>query len=218
MYKSTVEWLDSRYQIRSRVKKNFLDKTVPKHATAFWYCFGGLAFLSFVVQITTGAFLLFYYVPDPDKAYQSIYYISHIVPYGWFIRGLHFFCANFMISFVLLHTLRVFYTGSYRNPRELTWLSGVLAMLLTLAMAFTGYLLKWDQIAFWGMTAVSNFMKYIPLVGNDIRMIILGGDAVSGSTLSRFFALHIALVPAILIIILGAHFWMIRKLGISRPL
>jgi quinol-cytochrome oxidoreductase complex cytochrome b subunit len=213
-----VEWFDDRYQLTGRLRKNFTDKNVPVHATKFWYCFGGLTLLSFMIQVATGAFLLLYYDPDADRAYQSIYYITNIVPYGWFLRGLHFFGANAMLAMVILHTLRVFYTGSYRKPRELTWVTGVLALLLTMAMGLTGYLLKWDQTAYWGMVAISNLMKYVPVVGAPASSIILGGDKVSAATLTRFFAFHIALVPATLIVFLIGHFWMIRKQGIARPL
>jgi quinol-cytochrome oxidoreductase complex cytochrome b subunit len=213
-----VEWVDERYDLTTKLKKNFTEKPVPMHATRFWYCFGGLTLLSFLIQVATGAFLLLYYDPDADKAYQSIYYITNIVPYGWFLRGLHFFGANAMMTMVVLHTLRVFYTGSYRRPRELTWVTGVVALLLTGAMALTGYLLKWDQIAFWGLVAISNFVKYVPVVGIPMYQLLLGGEKVGPATLARFFAFHIAIVPGILISALIGHFWMIRKQGIARPL
>jgi quinol-cytochrome oxidoreductase complex cytochrome b subunit len=213
-----VGFFEERFQVRERFQKTFGDKTVPVYATALFYCFGGLTTLSFAIQVLSGALLLMYYVPDADVAYQSVHYISHTVPYGWFIRGAHFFGANAMAAMVFSHTLRVFYTGSYRRPRELMWVSGVLALLLTLAMAFTGYLLKWDQIAYWGLTAVTGLMAYIPVMGPPLRLMLLGGDGVTGATLSRFFALHVAIVPGVLITTLVAHFWMIRKQGISRPL
>jgi quinol-cytochrome oxidoreductase complex cytochrome b subunit len=218
MASEKIGFFEERFQVRERFKKTFSDKSVPTYATALFYCFGGLTTLSFVVQVCSGALLLMYYDPDADKAYQSIFYITHIVPYGWLIRGAHFFGANAMVLMVFAHTVRVFYTGSYRKPRELMWMSGAFALLFTMTMAFTGYLLKWDQIAYWAMVAVSGFIKYIPAVGVPIRQMLLGGDNVSGATLSRFFALHIAIVPGILIIMLIAHFWMIRKQGISRPL
>lgn len=213
-----ANWVDERYQLTARLRKNFTDKDVPVHATRFWYCFGGLTLLSFLIQVATGAFLLMYYDPDADKAYQSIYYLTNIVPYGWFLRGLHFFGANAMMTMIFLHTLRVFYTGSYRKPRELTWITGVVALMMTMAMALTGYLLKWDQIAYWGLVAISNFVKYMPVLGVPIYQMLLGGDKVSAATLSRFFAFHIALVPAALLVFLIGHFWMIRKQGIARPL
>lgn len=213
-----IGFFEERYQVRERFRKNFTDKSVPLHATGIFYCLGGLSLLSFVVQLVSGALLLLYYVPTSDSAYQSIRYISEVVPYGWLMRGAHFFGANAMVLFVFAHTLRVFYTGSYGKPRELTWVSGVLGLVVTLAMAFTGYLLKWDQISFWGMTAVTSFIKYVPVIGPPIRQMLLGGDSVTGATLTRFFALHIAIVPGVLIIALIAHFWMIRKIGIARPL
>jgi menaquinol-cytochrome c reductase cytochrome b subunit len=211
-------FFEERYQVRERFRKNFTDKSVPYYATAFYYCFGGLTLLAFAVQVVSGALLLLYYVPDSDKAYQSIHYITNVVSYGWLMRGAHFFGANAMVLFVFAHTLRVFFTGSYGKPRELTWVSGVLGLVVTLAMAFTGYLLKWDQVAYWGMTAVTGFINYVPVVGPPIRQLLLGGDSVTGATLTRFFALHIAIVPGVLMIALIAHFWMIRKLGIAKPL
>jgi menaquinol-cytochrome c reductase cytochrome b subunit len=218
MPSDNVGFMEERYQVRERFKKTFTDKTVPTYATALFYCFGGLTTLSFAVQVISGALLLVYYVPSADTAYQSVHYISNTVPYGWMIRGFHFWCANAMEFMVFAHTLRVFFTTSYRKPRELMWVSGVAAMLLTVTMGFTGYLLKWDQIAYWGLTAVTGLMAYLPLVGKPMRTILLGGDTVTGATLSRFFALHVAIVPGLLITMLIAHFWMIRKQGISRPL
>lgn len=211
-------FFDERFQVRERFKKTFVDKTVPTYATALFYCFGGLTTLSFAVQVVSGAMLLLYYVPDADQAYQSVHYITHVVPYGWLFRGMHFWCANAMVAMVFAHTMRVFYTGSFRKPRELMWVSGVLALVMTMTMAFSGYLLKWDQIAYWAMTAVTGLMAYLPFIGPPVRQILLGGDVVGGATLTRFFALHIAIVPGLLIILLVAHFWMIRKQGISRPL
>lgn len=213
-----VGFFEERFQVKERFQKTFGDKTVPTYATALFYCFGGLTTLSFAIQVLSGALLLMYYVPDADKAFQSVHYITNTVPYGWLLRGAHFFGANAMTAMVFLHTMRVFYTGSYRRPRELMWVSGVLAMVLALAMGFTGYLLKWDQISYWGLTAVTGLMAYLPLVGKPIRLLLLGGEGVSSATLSRFFALHVAIVPGILIMTLVAHFWMIRKQGISRPL
>lgn len=213
-----VGFFEERYQVRERFKTVFTDKTVPTYATSLFYCFGGLTTLSFAIQVLSGALLLMYYVPDVDKAYQSVHYIQNVVPYGWLLRGSHFMGANAMVTMVFLHTIRVFYTGSYRKPRELMWVSGVLAMVLALGIAFTGYLLKWDQIAYWGLTAVTGLIAYIPVLGKPIRLILLGGEGVSGATLSRFFALHVSIMPGILITTLVAHFWMIRKQGISRPL
>lgn len=219
MPSDSVGFFEERFQVRERFRKTFIDgHDVPTYATALFYCFGGLTTLSFAVQVVTGALLLLYYVPDADKAYQSVHYITNIVPYGWLFRGLHFICANSMVVMVFLHTGRVFYTGSYRRPRELMWVSGAAALLMTMTMAFTGYLLKWDQIAYWGMTAVTGLIAYLPVVGAPVRTILLGGDTVSGATLSRFFALHVAIVPGVLIMLLIVHFWMIRKQSISRPL
>lgn len=210
--------LNDRYDLADRLHRSLFDKPVPMHARRFWFCFGGLTFFVGLLQVLTGIFLMFYYVPSPDRAYASVYYISHYVAYGWLIRSFHFWGAQLMIIFCIAHMLRVYWTASYKNPREFNWVAGVFLFLFTMAFSLTGYLLPWDQRAYWGSTVSTSLAGQIPLIGKTIQWIALGGDSVGGPTITRFFSLHIMILPAALAVFLVMHFWMIRKQGISGPL
>jgi menaquinol-cytochrome c reductase cytochrome b subunit len=209
---------DERYQLTDRLHKNLFDKPVPMHARRFWYCFGGLTFFVFLLQAITGIFLTFYYVPSPDRAYSSVYYITHYVDFGWLIRSIHLWGAHLMVIFVVLHMLRVFWTASYKKPREFNWIAGVLLFALTMAFGLTGYLLPWDNKAYWGSTVATSLMAQVPLIGKQIQYIVLGGSTIGGPTLTRFFSLHVFILPVSLIGLMVLHFWMIRKQGIAGPL
>jgi quinol-cytochrome oxidoreductase complex cytochrome b subunit len=191
---------------------------VPNYARRYYYCFGGITFFLFLLQLVTGALLTLYYVPEPGRAYASVFYISNFVSYGWLIRSIHHWSANLMVIFVLLHMLRVYLTGAYKHPREFNWITGVVLLLLVMTFAFTGYLLPWDQKAYWGSTVGISFIERIPFIGKTLAYILMGGEKIGGPTLTRFFSLHTMLLPAFLIIFLIGHFWMIRKQGISGPL
>jgi len=209
---------DERFDLTNRLRKNMFDKPVPAHARKFWYCFGGLTFFVFLMQAMTGIFLTLYYVPSQERAYSSVFYITHYVPYGWLIRSVHLWGAHLMVIFVVIHMLRVFVTGSYKAPREFNWVAGVLLFAVTMAFGLTGYLLPWDNKAYWGSTVATSLMGAVPFAGKTIQFIVVGGQTIGGPTITRFFSLHVFLLPVALIGLMVVHFWMIRKQGISGPL
>lgn len=210
--------LDKRFDMVHRLHKFILDKEVPMYARRYYYCFGGITFFLFCVQVITGMILTVYYVPSVEKAYASAFFISNYVNYGWLIRSIHHWAANLMVVFVILHMLRVFITGSYKPPREFNWVAGVILFLVTMGFSLTGYLLPWDQKAFWASTVTASLIKRVPFLGEKLFFIVVGGEAIGQPTLTRFFNLHVMMLPFLVITFLVMHFWMIRKQGISDPL
>jgi len=212
-----VDWIDERFQIVEPIRK-MLKKPVPIFATRWMYCLGGITFMLLVIQGITGVMLAFYYKPSPEEAYASIQFIENEVRFGAAIRSIHHWSANGTIIMVVAHLLRVFITGAFKSPRELNWVTGVILFILTLAFGFTGYLLPWDQRAYWATTVGTGIAGGIPQIGELALVFLRGGWDVTAVTLSRFYALHILVLPAIIIILLAGHFWMIRRQGIARPL
>jgi hypothetical protein len=215
--KRIVEWVDARYEIVAPIRK-ILNKPVPLFSTRWWYCLGGITFMLFLVQGVTGTMLAFYYKPTPEEAYASIEFIETQVRFGASIRAIHHWSANAMVIMVVAHMLRVFITGAFKPPRELNWISGVILLLVTLGFGFTGYLLPWDQRAFWATTVGSEIAGGIPWIGDLALVFLRGGWGVGSVTLSRFYAVHVLVLPVIILILLGAHFLMVRKQGIAKPL
>jgi ubiquinol-cytochrome c reductase cytochrome b subunit len=210
---STIRnWINERIPIESIW--HFLNKPVPKDLN-FLFNFGSCALFLISIQIITGIFLTIYYVPTPDHAYDSIQYIQNQVMFGKFIRGLHHWSASLLVIMVVLHIIRVFVYGSYKKPRELTWSLGVGLLLLVLGFGFTGYLLPWDQKAYWATVVGTKIAGSAPVVGNFILRLIRGGQELGALTLSRFYAVHIIFLPAALMGLLSLHIYLIRKLGIS---
>jgi menaquinol-cytochrome c reductase cytochrome b subunit len=209
---------DERLDLRNRIEKRVFAKPVPAHARRFWYCFGGLTFFTAVMQGLSGLFLTLYYEPTPERAYASVFYISNFVKYGWLIRSIHAWGAQLMVIFIIIHMIRVYVTASYKHPREMNWVAGVILFVVTMAFGLTGYLLPWDQKAYWGSTVTVQLMKQIPVMGAWVARIVVGGDTLGAPTLTRFYSSHIMLLPATLIGLLFVHFWMVRKQGISGPL
>jgi len=201
-----------------RVRSRESARTVPAHARGFWYCFGGLTFFTAIMQALSGIVLAFYYQPTPERAYASIFYISHYVKYGWFIRSVHVWGSRLMVVFIIIHMLRVYVTASYKHPREMNWVAGVFLFIITMAFGLTGSLLPWDQQAYWGTAGAIALIEKTPVVGDWVAHFIVGGDTIGPSALSRFYSGHIMMLPATLAILLGVHFWMVRKQGISGPL
>ena len=193
-------------------------RSVPAHARGFWFCFGGLTFATAVLQALSGIVLAFYYQPTPERAYASIFYISHFVNYGWFIRSVHVWGSRLMVVFIVVHMLRVYVTASYKHPREYNWVVGVGLFVVTMAFGLTGSLLPWDQKAYWGTTGAIGFIEKTPVVGDWLSYFIVGGHTIGASALSRFYSGHVMLLPALLTALLVGHFWMVRKQGISGPL
>jgi menaquinol-cytochrome c reductase cytochrome b subunit len=211
------DWLGERIGL-SADQREMPRRTIPAGARRFWYCFGGLALLAAVMQALSGAFLALYYQPTPDDAYASVFYISNYVRYGWLIRSVHVWGARLMIALVAIHMLRVFVSGSYKRPRELNWVAGVLLLAVTAGFMVTGDLLPWNEAGYTSTRAFVELIGTMPLVGAWLANLVLGGDTLGAAAVTRFYAAHIMLLPAALTVLLGAHFWMVRRQGISRPL
>jgi quinol-cytochrome oxidoreductase complex cytochrome b subunit len=196
--------------------RHFGAEPVPNHLKRWWFCLGGTVLYLFIVQIITGIALTFYYVPSPDAAYESVRHITQDVRFGWFIRSLHKWSASFMIVAVFLHVLRVYFTGGYRRPRQFNWFIGVMLLGTTLGFGFTGYSLIYEQESFWGATVACNLADAVPLIGPTIGTFLRGGPVVSDSTLTRFYVLHIGLLPTVIFILIGLHIFMIRMHGVTE--
>ena len=211
------EWVDERYKI-SPILSDVANKPVHSYARWWWYCLGGITALLFVIQATTGIMLAFYYKPTAAEAYASIQIIENQVYFGAAIRAIHHWSANGMIVMAVAHMIRVFIMGAYKAPRELNWISGVILLILTLAFGFTGYLLPWDQRAFWASTVGTEIAGSVPAVGNLVLIFLRDGWGVTESTLGRFYGLHVLVVPIFTVTFMLMHFMMIRRLGVKRPL
>ncbi|MFC2030766.1 cytochrome bc complex cytochrome b subunit [Chloroflexota bacterium] len=211
------DWFDERFDVRIPLE-GFLKKPVPKHAIRWWFCLGGITFTLFVIQGVTGILLSLYYRPTPEQAYESILFIMNNVRFGWLIRSVHSWSSTLMIAFCVAHMVRVFVTASYKNPRELNWVAGVFLLALTMLFGFTGYLLPWDQKALWGSTVGSEILGVVPLVGDWLLGLLRGGPDITGLTLTRFYGMHMLVLPVLVFIFLGVHFIIIRRQGISGPL
>ena len=193
---------------------------VKRHAVRYTYtfCLGGISFFLFLALTITGVYLMFFYVPSVTRAYQDIQTISNSVAFGDLIRNMHRWAAHLMVLTVFLHMIRVFYHGAYKPPREFNWAIGVLLLFSTLWLSFTGYLLPWDQIAFWAITVGTQMATYAPLLNTESSFILLGGIEVGQETLIRFYVMHVIAFPLIAAILMVVHFWRIRKDGgISGP-
>jgi quinol-cytochrome oxidoreductase complex cytochrome b subunit len=207
-------WLDERSGWRGVWEAIFLRK-IPKVNWA--YTLGSASLFLAINQMITGILLTIYYVPTPDHAYDSVQYITTQVPAGWFIRGLHHWGASAMVVVVFLHMLRVIFHAAYKFPREVTWFSGVILLLLTIGFGFTGYLLPWDQKAFWATTVGTRIAGTVPLLGDSIMRIMRGGGELSAVTLARFFGVHVWVLPATLMLLVGLHLYLVIRNGISAP-
>jgi quinol-cytochrome oxidoreductase complex cytochrome b subunit len=167
----------------------------------------------FLELAVTGVLLMFYYVPTVERAFNDIVWLQTVVPFGQLLRNLHRWGAHLMVITTILHMMRVFYTGAYKPPREFNWVVGVILLVLTLGASFTGYLLPWDQLSFWAITVGTSIVSYVPTMGATIRQILLGGPEVGQEALTRFYALHIMVIPGIMLLLIGLHLWRVRKDG-----
>jgi quinol-cytochrome oxidoreductase complex cytochrome b subunit len=208
--------LDERLQLR-RSLRAVLDKPLPE-GIRWFHCFGGMTFFAFVTLVVTGVILAFFYVPSPDHARASVAWIEGSLPLGSLIRNLHRWSAYAMVVLVFCHMVRVFVQGAYRKPRELNWVIGVLMLIAVLAFGFTGYLLPWDQKAYWATNVGINMADSVPLVGPYIAALLRGGPELGALTLLRFYAAHVFVLPALLVLGLALHFAMVRRHGIATPL
>lgn len=208
--------LDERLDFRTALQRA-LRKPVPRHVN-FWFCFGGITFLIFVIQLVTGIALLLYYRPTVEQAYHSVVHITNNVPFGWLVRGFHHWGANLIMVTVMIHALRVFLYGAYKPPRDFNWVVGALLMFGLLLFGFSGYLLPWNELSYWATVVGAEIPGAIPWVGDALAYFIKGGDTVGQLALTRFFAFHVVIMPLCMMILLGMHFLMIRRLGIAGPL
>jgi ubiquinol-cytochrome c reductase cytochrome b subunit len=209
------QWFDHRLQLAAPVRE-MAEHRIPRSTSTWWYVFGSAALVVLMLQVVTGILLAFCYIPSAAEAWNSLQALNHNVALGWFIRALHGWGSNFMIAIVLIHMVQVFLFGAYKFPRELTWIVGVLLLLMTLGMAFTGQVLRFDQDAYWGLGIGASIASRIPVAGPAIVKLMLGGPIVAGATLSRFFALHVFVIPGMLLAFVGLHLLMVLKLGINE--
>lgn len=215
--KDLYNWVDERVKLEDLVK--FLGKKyVPVHRNSVWYYFGGVSLFFFIIQVVTGILLLFYYKGSADLAFESVQFIMSKVQFGWLIRSIHAWSANLFILAVFIHMFSVYFEKSYRNPREMTWVTGMLMFFLALGFGFSGYLLPWNELAFFATKVGSDIAGAIPLIGEPLKIFIRGGEEVTGATLSRLFGFHVALLPGIFTVLLALHLLLVQRQGMSSPL
>ncbi len=212
-----LNWFEERYNLDGI--KNFIEKKdVPIHKHSFWYYMGGLTLFLLIVQVISGILLTFYYQPGADTAYESVLFIMNKVKFGWLIRSIHRWTANFFIAFLMIHLFSVFFLKAYRKPRELTWVTGMLLYFLALGFGFSGYLLPWDTIALFATKVGTDIASSVPLIGQYVGKILRGGEDVTSVTLTRFYGIHISILPFILFAVLGLHLLLIQTQGMSIPI
>ncbi len=209
------EWFDARLQIAGALRGT-MEHPVPRETASWFYVFGSAALVVLVMQIVTGIMLALVYVPSAGEAWNSLQQLNHSITLGWYIRALHGWGSNFMVAIVLIHMVQVFLFGAFKFPRELTWIIGVFLLLMTLGMAFSGQVLRFDQDAFWGLGIGASISSRVPVAGRWIVHLLLGGPIIAGATLSRFFTLHVFVIPGLLLGFVGLHLLMVLKLGINE--
>ncbi len=209
-------WLEQRLALSPLVEAA-RHKTVPVHRYMPFYYLGGMTLFFFLVQVGTGLLLMLYYRPSAGEAFESVEFIMTTVPFGWLIRSLHSWSANLMVFFAFAHLATVYFLKAYRPPRELTWVSGCLLLFLALAFGFSGYLLPWNQLAFFATKVGTDIAGSVPLVGDWLLRFLRGGDRVTGGTLSRFYGWHVAILPALTTVLLGLHLLLVQVHGLSVP-
>jgi ubiquinol-cytochrome c reductase cytochrome b subunit len=209
------EWFDFRLQLAAPIR-DAVEHPVPRNTASWWYVFGSAALTVFILQVVTGILLALVYVPSAAEAWNSLQALNYEIAFGWFIRALHGWGSNFMVAIVLIHMVQVFLFGAYKFPRELTWILGVFLLLMTLGMAFSGQVLRFDQDAYWGLGIGASIASRVPVLGPAVVKLMLGGPIIAGATLSRFFAVHVFLIPVLLIGFVALHVLMVLKLGINE--
>ncbi|HXJ96368.1 MAG TPA: cytochrome b N-terminal domain-containing protein [Terriglobia bacterium] len=213
--KSIGEWLDRRLQIGDGIRNAALHR-IPRSSASWLYVFGSAALTVFILQVVTGILLALVYVPSAAEAWNSLQTLNHGITLGWFVRALHGWGSEFMVALVLIHMVQVFLFGAYKYPREFTWVIGVFLLLMTLGMAFTGQVLRFDQDAYWGLGIGASIASRAPFLGGWMVNLLLGGPIIAGNTLSRFFTLHVFVIPGLLIGLVSLHLLMVYKLGINE--
>jgi cytochrome b6 len=209
-------WLDERIGL-AELEKLARKKQVPVHRHGVWYYLGGMTLFLFAVQVASGILLLFYYRPSAEEAYESVQFLMAEVEFGWLIRSIHAWSANLMIFALFVHLFSVLLLKAYRPPREVTWFSGVALLAIALGFGFTGYLLPWNELAYFATKVGTEITGAIPLLGRFLVRLLRGGDEVTGATLTRFYGIHVAVLPALVTLILGLHLYLVQKHGMSVP-
>ncbi len=209
-------WLDERAGLAA-IAELGREKTIPLHRHTVWYYLGGMTLFLFGIQVATGILLLLYYRPSSGEAFESVQFVMTKVPFGWLVRSIHSWSANLLVFVLLLHMFSVFFLKAYRRPRELTWMSGAVLLLLTLGFGFSGYLLPWNTLAFFATQVGSEVAGRVPLIGDFALRLLRGGPQVTGATLTRFYGIHVAILPALTTAFLAAHLALVQKHGMSVP-
>jgi cytochrome b6 len=213
---NVYDWFQERLEIQA-IADDITSKYVPPHVNIF-YCLGGITLTCFIVQVATGFAMTFYYRPTVTEAFASVEYIMTEVNFGWLIRSVHRWSASMMVLNMILHVCRVYLTGGFKKPRELTWVTGVALASVTVSFGVTGYSLPWDQVGYWACKIVTGVPEAVPIVGGLIVEVLRGGVSVGQSTLTRFYSAHTFVLPVVAVVLMLTHFVMIRKQGISGPL
>jgi len=209
-------WLDERLGLSS-LREFAAHKTVPLHSATAWYYFGGITLFLFTIQVLTGVLLLLYYRPSPTEAYESVQFIMTRVQFGWLVRSIHSWSANLMIFTAFIHMFSVVFLHSYRKPREITWLSGLVLLGLALGFGFSGYLLPWNKVSYFATKVGTDMAASVPGAGHQIARFLRGGTDVGGATLTRFFGFHVAVLPGLTTLLLVVHLGLVQRHGMSSP-
>jgi len=212
-----LPWLKERYDL-SGMEYLITHKVVPMHRHTVWYYLGGITLFFFVIQVCTGIMLLLYYRPTAEAAFESVQFIMTEVRFGWLIRSVHSWAANLMVGAAFLHMFSVFFMKAYRKPRELTWASGAILLFLSMGFGFTGYLLPWNELAFFATKVGTEIVAVVPFIGEYLLKFLRGGQEVTGASLTRFFGFHVAVLPMVTTLILAFHLFAVQKQGMSLPL
>jgi quinol-cytochrome oxidoreductase complex cytochrome b subunit len=216
MKSKLFSWFDDRFNLTPLI--DFMKhKQVPVHKHSIWYYMGGVTLFLFIVQVFSGILLLMYYQPGADSAYESVRFIMTTVNFGWLVRQVHSWAANLMILFIFIHMFSVFFTRAYKKPRELTWMTGMVLMFISMFAGFSGYLLPWNELAFFATKVGTDIGGAVPIIGDAIKVMLRGGEDVTGATLSRFYAFHVALIPALLSIVVSLHLLFVQRQGMHEP-
>ena len=214
--KKIYSWIDERYEVSPLIE--FMSKKkVPVHHHTIWYYMGGVSLFLFIVQVISGILLLFYYRPGVETSYESMRFLLTKVNFGWLVRSIHSWSANLFVLFIFIHMFSTFFTRAYKKPRETTWLTGFVLLALALGFGFSGYLLPWNELAFFATKVGTDIVGAVPLVGNFLIQLLRGGEDVTGATLTRFYAIHVAMLPAIFTVLLTLHLVFVQRQGMSEP-
>lgn len=216
MGKKLYTQLDERFNITPLIE--FMKhKQVPVHRQSVWYYMGGVALFLFIIQVFTGILLLLYYQPGVDSSYESVRFIMTKVQFGWLIRSIHSWSANLMVFVLFIHMFSTFFTQAYQKPRELTWITGFFALALAMGFGFSGYLLPWNELAFFATKVGTDIVGAIPVIGESIKIILRGGEDVTGATLTRFYGIHVAVLPLIMTMLISIHLIFVQRQGMHEP-